>query len=254
MRRVEDDQVHREMETGRRDDRTMVSARHAAERFENRRGEGERECAERRRDNQRSRLTCMHPPYPSPGRGGFDEFRGGSGRGGGGRYQSASGGQDRKIMKRKAIDFHVPIMKAQEERMMVRNFRDKPTLEPTADSLRSLPAMLEDVSHNPALGICSKYIGLAVNKLRAPITAMAWAPDGRRIYTGAHTGEFTWWSVTCEFSRCGVALLPLSASLAHTSHLASPLPSFSQERSAIQLRRHRSTSSRRSYPCDDVDE
>lgn len=130
------------------------------------------------------------------GRGGHsDDLRGGTGRGGGGRYQSAAGG-DRRVLKRKAIDFNVPIMKQQAERVFIRDHRDRPTLEPTADSIRLLPACIDDVSHNPALGICTKYISLAVNKLRAPITALSWAPDGRKCVTGAHTGEFTMWSET----------------------------------------------------------
>ena len=86
------------------------------------------------------------------------------------------------------------MLRSESLRFLTRDYRDQPGLEPTPDSQLSLDAVLENALHNPSLGICTRYVALAVNKIRAPITAMAWLPEGRRLLTGSHTGEFTLWN------------------------------------------------------------
>lgn len=46
----------------------------------------------------------------------------------------------------------------------------------------------------PASNITSHFAHASTNKMRCPINVIAWTPEGRRLITGASTGEFTLWS------------------------------------------------------------
>ncbi|KAI9207852.1 WD40-repeat-containing domain protein [Polychytrium aggregatum] len=48
--------------------------------------------------------------------------------------------------------------------------------------------------HNPATSICTKFIHTSTNKNRCPINVVRWTPEGRRLITGASSGEFTLWN------------------------------------------------------------
>jgi polyadenylation factor subunit 2 len=39
-----------------------------------------------------------------------------------------------------------------------------------------------------------RFVKTATNKMRCPIFALAWTPEGRRLITGASSGEFTLWN------------------------------------------------------------
>ena len=51
-------------------------------------------------------------------------------------------------------------------------------------------AMLE----NPANCISTKFVRTSTNKQRNPIFCVTWTPEGRRLLTGASSGEFTLWN------------------------------------------------------------
>jgi polyadenylation factor subunit 2 len=53
------------------------------------------------------------------------------------------------------------------------------------------PAMQLDNSTN---AVTTRYVKSATNKMRCPIFSMAWTPEGRRLVTGASSGEFTLWN------------------------------------------------------------
>lgn len=47
---------------------------------------------------------------------------------------------------------------------------------------------------NPINAVTTKFIRTSTNKIRCPIFSLAWTPDGRRLMTGASSGEFTLWN------------------------------------------------------------
>ena len=47
---------------------------------------------------------------------------------------------------------------------------------------------------NPINAVTTKFIRTSTNKIRCPIFSVAWTPDGRRLMTGASSGEFTLWN------------------------------------------------------------
>lgn len=48
--------------------------------------------------------------------------------------------------------------------------------------------------HNPVSSVTTKFIHTSTNKVRCPINTIAWTPEGRRLITGASSGEFTLWN------------------------------------------------------------
>ena len=47
---------------------------------------------------------------------------------------------------------------------------------------------------NPSNAVTTKFVKTATNKMRCPIFTLAWTPEGRRLVTGASSGEFTLWN------------------------------------------------------------
>lgn len=47
---------------------------------------------------------------------------------------------------------------------------------------------------NPTNAVTTKFVKTATNKMRCPIFTLAWTPEGRRLVTGASSGEFTLWN------------------------------------------------------------
>ncbi|ORY44797.1 WD40 repeat-like protein [Rhizoclosmatium globosum] len=47
---------------------------------------------------------------------------------------------------------------------------------------------------NPAVQIATKFVHTSINKIRCPINVLKWTPEGRRLITGASSGEFTLWN------------------------------------------------------------
>lgn len=47
---------------------------------------------------------------------------------------------------------------------------------------------------NPANAITTRFVRTSTNKMRCPIFAVLWTPEGRRLVTGASSGEFTLWN------------------------------------------------------------
>lgn len=47
---------------------------------------------------------------------------------------------------------------------------------------------------NAANAVATKFVKTATNKMRCPVFTLAWTPEGRRLITGASSGEFTLWN------------------------------------------------------------
>jgi len=78
-------------------------------------------------------------------------------------------------------------------RLWQRDYRDRLAVQP--DSIY-VPQMLPPSSYldNPANAITTRFVKTATNKMRCPIFTLAWTPEGRRLVTGASSGEFTLWN------------------------------------------------------------
>lgn len=127
----------------------------------------------------------------------------------------------RKSVMRKTVDYNAAIIRALEvsEMMMLectereaewivciliglitlqsrvwqRDFRDRRALQP--ESIYA-PEMLPPPSYmdNPTNAVTTRFVKTATNKMRCPIFTLAWTPEGRRLVTGASSGEFTLWN------------------------------------------------------------
>ena len=103
------------------------------------------------------------------------------------------------IRPRKTVDMHVTVIRELETRVWQRDERDRPFVQPDAlyFSEMTTPAQLAPLEVN---AICTKYVRTNANKGRCPIFCVTWTPEGRRLITGANTGEFTLWNgVTFNF-------------------------------------------------------
>lgn len=78
-------------------------------------------------------------------------------------------------------------------RIWQRDFRDRRALQP--ESIYA-PEMMPPPSYmdNPTNAVTTRFVKTATNKMRCPIFTLAWTPEGRRLVTGASSGEFTLWN------------------------------------------------------------
>ncbi|KAJ8665813.1 hypothetical protein QAD02_007475 [Eretmocerus hayati] len=80
-----------------------------------------------------------------------------------------------------------------QNRVWQRDFRDRRALQP---DIIYYPDLLPPPSYidNPINAVTTRFVKTATNKMRCPIFCMAWTPEGRRLVTGASSGEFTLWN------------------------------------------------------------
>ncbi|XP_058057291.1 pre-mRNA 3' end processing protein WDR33 [Anopheles bellator] len=99
----------------------------------------------------------------------------------------------RKSVMRKTVDYNASIIKALESRTWQRDYRDRRALQPESIYI---PELLPPPSYmdNPSNAVTTRFVKTATNKMRCPIFTLAWTPEGRRLITGASSGEFTLWN------------------------------------------------------------
>ncbi|KAF0305377.1 pre-mRNA 3' end processing protein WDR33 [Amphibalanus amphitrite] len=99
----------------------------------------------------------------------------------------------RKSSMRKTVDYNCSVMKYLEDRIWQRSAIDRPALQPDVLFYPELlpPAGSPD---NPINAVTTRFVRTATNKMRCPIFCLAWTPEGRRLITGASSGEFTLWN------------------------------------------------------------
>jgi len=99
----------------------------------------------------------------------------------------------RKSVMRKTVDYNSAIIAAIENRLWQRDYRDRRALQP---DVMYYPDMMPPPSYpdNPINCVTTRFVKTATNKMRCPIFCMAWTPEGRRLVTGASSGEFTLWN------------------------------------------------------------
>ncbi|MPC27876.1 pre-mRNA 3' end processing protein WDR33 [Portunus trituberculatus] len=99
----------------------------------------------------------------------------------------------RKSVMRKTVDYNCSVTNMLESRVWQRDERDRPALQ--ADVCYA-SEMLPPTAHplNPINAVVTKFVRTSTNKAKCPIFCLAWTPEGRRLVTGASSGEFTLWN------------------------------------------------------------
>ncbi|XP_073840179.1 WD repeat domain 33 [Musca autumnalis] len=99
----------------------------------------------------------------------------------------------RKSVMRKTVDYNASIVKKLDARLWQRDHRDRYALQPESIYV---PELLPPSSYldNPSNAVTTRFVKTATNKMRCPIFTLAWTPEGRRLVTGASSGEFTLWN------------------------------------------------------------
>lgn len=147
----------------------------------------------------------MTPTRFQYGGGGGPKYGGGGGyggRGGGGNFRQGlaqmqsiefDGKRLRKAVARKTVDYNTAVIEYLENRVWQRDYRDARALQPDSGYYTRLVPPLAMVS-NPINAVTTKFVRTSTNKMRCPIFCVVWTPEGRRLITGASSGEFTLWN------------------------------------------------------------
>lgn len=94
----------------------------------------------------------------------------------------------RKAIARKTVDHNTSMVKYLQSRVHKR----RPFIQPDMGySLSTLPPLARQ---NPMECVTTKFVRTSTNKMRCPIYCLAWTPEGRRLITGASSGELTLWN------------------------------------------------------------
>ena len=131
----------------------------------------------------------------------------------------------RKAIARKTVDYNTSIVRALESRLFTKDFRDRHAFQPDygyytkvrliksdylSDSffdsfkidsklIHTLPPYTQllpplSIQDNPVNCVTTKFVRTSTNKYRCPLFCVLWTPEGRRLVTGASSGEFTLWN------------------------------------------------------------
>uniref|UniRef100_A0A0A9XI50 Pre-mRNA 3' end processing protein WDR33 n=1 Tax=Lygus hesperus TaxID=30085 RepID=A0A0A9XI50_LYGHE len=144
----------------------------------------------------RMQMNNPNQRFPHPGRQNFFQPFRAYRQGGSGPVvfdPEFDGKRLRKSAMRKTVDYNASIIKMIESRVWQRDYRDHRALQPDAMYIPDLmpPSHYQD---NPINSVTTRFVKTATNKMRCPIFCMAWTPEGRRLVTGASSGEFTLWN------------------------------------------------------------
>jgi len=131
-----------------------------------------------------------HPPQSMGSQG---QGPPGGGSGDGQNVFDFDGKRMRKTMMRKTIDYNSSFLNMLQDRIWQRDYRDRRALQP---DICYYPAIVppQQLLDNPVNCVTTRFIKTATNKMRCPIFCLSWTPDGRRLITGASSGEFTLWN------------------------------------------------------------
>ncbi|KAA8495439.1 pre-mRNA 3' end processing protein WDR33 [Porphyridium purpureum] len=112
-----------------------------------------------------------------------------------GRYNEVfDGKQLRKAVQRRTIDYNASSLKWLVDRPRKTRAREYPSILPRTEyALNLYPPSAPCMKANSVTSVCTKFVHSSVNKPRCPINSCAWTPEGKRLITGAATGEFTLW-------------------------------------------------------------
>ncbi|KAL3102053.1 hypothetical protein niasHS_003462 [Heterodera schachtii] len=101
---------------------------------------------------------------------------------------------------RKHIDYIANALNHMEARLWQSPHRrqlrwERPVIQPDIlyQSYVLMPKLTPEV---PVDCVLSKFVRAAMNKVKCPIYSLCWTPEGKRLITGASSGEFTLWNGT----------------------------------------------------------
>ncbi|XP_048258673.1 pre-mRNA 3' end processing protein WDR33-like [Haliotis rufescens] len=99
----------------------------------------------------------------------------------------------RKAVHRKTVDYNSSVIRYLHNRVWQRDRRDAVSIQPDALYQIDLEPPMATVE-NPINSVTTKFVRTSTNKFRCPIFCVTWTPEGRRLVTGASSGEFTLWN------------------------------------------------------------
>lgn len=99
----------------------------------------------------------------------------------------------RKAVNRKTIDYNPSVIRHLENRLWQRDHRDFRAIQPDAGCFNDLVPPVGMLS-NPMNAVTTKFVRTSTNKVKCPVFVVRWTPEGRRLVTGASSGEFTLWN------------------------------------------------------------
>ncbi|XP_045874864.1 pre-mRNA 3' end processing protein WDR33 isoform X4 [Meles meles] len=99
----------------------------------------------------------------------------------------------RKAVNRKTIDYNPSVIKYLENRIWQRDQRDMRAIQPDAGYYNDLVPPI-GMLNNPMNAVTTKFVRTSTNKVKCPVFVVRWTPEGRRLVTGASSGEFTLWN------------------------------------------------------------
>ncbi|OQR76731.1 pre-mRNA 3' end processing protein WDR33-like [Tropilaelaps mercedesae] len=99
----------------------------------------------------------------------------------------------RKAVARKTVDYNASLSDWIMSRVWQRDHRDAPAPQPDPSYQLRLPPPA-GLTHSPVNAVTTKFVRAATNKMKCPVFCVTWTPEGRRLITGASSGEFTLWN------------------------------------------------------------
>uniref|UniRef100_A0A1I7RPV4 WD_REPEATS_REGION domain-containing protein n=1 Tax=Bursaphelenchus xylophilus TaxID=6326 RepID=A0A1I7RPV4_BURXY len=94
---------------------------------------------------------------------------------------------------RKHIDYVANCLRMADERLYQYGKRDRKVVQPDIIYQAHIlpPCSTLDV---PVDCVLTKFVRAAMNKIKCPVYSICWTPEGKRLITGASSGEFTLWN------------------------------------------------------------
>ncbi|XP_050414809.1 pre-mRNA 3' end processing protein WDR33 isoform X2 [Patella vulgata] len=99
----------------------------------------------------------------------------------------------RKSVNRKVVDYNSSVFNYIKNRVWQRDYRDVRAVQPDGLYQTNLMPPISTLN-NPMNCVTTKFVRQSTNKFRCPIFVLTWTPEGRRLVTGASSGEFTLWN------------------------------------------------------------
>ncbi|KAK6102782.1 WD domain G-beta repeat family protein [Brugia pahangi] len=96
---------------------------------------------------------------------------------------------------RRHIDYIANVLNHFEARLWQHDLRAREAVQP--DILYQNSAVPPTTTVDKTIDcVLNKFVRAAMNKVKCPIYSICWTPEGKRLITGASTGEFTLWNGT----------------------------------------------------------
>eukprot|EP00794_Sanderia_malayensis_P015183 gene15183-16745_t len=100
--------------------------------------------------------------------------------------------QQRRNLQRRTVDYNASIVQQIKNRVWRKTSTAVPFIQPDVLCYNDL-ASPQSFLDNPVNSVTTRFVRTATNKIRCPLFTLSWTPEGRRLITGASSGEFTLW-------------------------------------------------------------